>query len=100
MEFNDRLKKLRSTKKLSTKDIAEKLNIEEELYLDWEENKNYPSFENIIKLSKFFNVSTEYLLIGKSSTDFFYRALMVVLVGICLLVLGFVLLTAASFVLR
>lgn len=100
MEFNDRLKKLRSTKKLSTKDIAEKLNIEEELYLDWEENKNYPSFENIIKLSKFFNVSTDYLLIGKSSTDFFYRALMVVLVGICLLVLGFVLLTAASFVLR
>lgn len=100
MEFNNRLKKLRENKKLSIKDISSKLDIDEDIYSKWEEGEEYPSFENIIKLSKLFSVSTDYLLIGKSNSDFFYKALMVVLVGICLMVLGFVVLTAAKFVLK
>jgi len=57
-----RLQLLRTEKGLTKKQMAEYLRIAESTYGKYELGKREPSLEIIIKLSKFFNVSVDYLL--------------------------------------
>lgn len=61
----NRLKLLREEKKLTQGDIAKLLNITIAAYSYYENEKRDMTPDTIIKLSEYFNVSTDYLL-GKS----------------------------------
>lgn len=63
---NNRLKQLREERKLSQKDVANKLNIPPTTYSGYENNKREPNSEMLINLADFFNCSIDYL-IGRSN---------------------------------
>lgn len=62
MNYGERLKKLRESKKLSQQQLAEKLNINRSTYARYELGQTQPDFETLEKLADFFEVSTDYLL--------------------------------------
>ena len=62
--FSDRLKKLRKSKTLTQKQVAEALSMTERNYQRLEATSN-PSNENLIRIADYFDVSTDYLL-GRS----------------------------------
>lgn len=57
-----RLKELRKKKKISQKDLAEYLHITQVQISKYELGKNEPDLETVKKLSKYFNVTIDYLL--------------------------------------
>lgn len=57
-----RLLELRTEKKLSQREMAKKLNISQGTYNNWEHAKTQPSIEQLIEISRFFNVSVDYLI--------------------------------------
>jgi len=60
--FEQRLKELRKEKDLTQKQLAEILQTTDDSIFSWEKGRSQPSIEMIRKLSKFFGVSTDYLL--------------------------------------
>ena len=60
-EFGDRLKELRESKNLTIRQLSKELGISHVAVHRWESGKRYPSYEYLIMLAKFFNVSTDYL---------------------------------------
>lgn len=61
MEFSKRLKKLRLSKGLSQKELADMLNIGRTTVCGYEQGKIVPKQDGLLELSKIFNVSTDYL---------------------------------------
>lgn len=57
-----RLFELRTERKLSQRAIAQKLHISQGTYNNWEHSKTQPSIEQLIEISRFFNVSVDYLI--------------------------------------
>ncbi len=57
-----RLLELRTERKLSQRAIAQKLHISQGTYNNWEHSKTQPSIEQLIEISRFFNVSVDYLI--------------------------------------
>ncbi|MCC9880384.1 helix-turn-helix transcriptional regulator, partial [Streptococcus agalactiae] len=62
MEFVERLKSLRKQAQLTQAQVAEKLNISQQGYGDWERGVKKPTQENLIKIANLFNVSLDDLL--------------------------------------
>ncbi|RZI50274.1 helix-turn-helix transcriptional regulator [Aeribacillus composti] len=62
MNYGDRLKKLRESKRLSQQQLADKLNINRSTYARYELGQTQPDFETLEKLADFFEVSIDYLL--------------------------------------
>jgi len=62
MEFKDRIKELRTNEKISAIELAKKLNKSESAIRMWETGKAKPDCDTLIKLSEYFDVSTNYLL--------------------------------------
>lgn len=60
--FGERLLKLRLSRNLKQKDVAEKIGVSERSYCTYENGTRDPSTETVIKMADFFNVSTDYLL--------------------------------------
>jgi len=60
--FSERLKHLRLGKSLTQKQMAEKFNITERGYQNYEIGKSYPNFESLIKLADFFVCSVDFLI--------------------------------------
>ena len=65
MKFGNILKKLRQDNNLTQEELAKKIDTSRSNIANYENNKNMPSIDVLDKLSKLFNVSTDYLL-GKS----------------------------------
>lgn len=61
LELHERLKQLRKEKKLTQKELALALNIPYRTLINWELNTRKPSYENMIRIQEFFNVSGAYL---------------------------------------
>ena len=57
-----RIKELRKSLKVTQKQLALDLEFSERNYQDLEYGKYHPSYETIIKLCNYFNVSADYLL--------------------------------------
>lgn len=57
-----RIKKLRKEKRVTLKQLGEVLNLGESTISMYENGKRSPDYDTLIKLSEFFNVSTDYLL--------------------------------------
>ena len=60
--FAIRLKEIRLEKELSQNQLAKLLCISKQNISDWENGKSETSFEMLVNIAKFFEVSTDYLL--------------------------------------
>lgn len=56
------LRDLRKEYGYSQKQVAEKLNISQQTYSDYENGKTEPATDTLIRISKLYNVSLDYLL--------------------------------------
>lgn len=65
--FQNRIKTLRKSKRLSMQKLANAIGIDRHAYSNWETGKikTAPDLENIIRLADYYNVSVDYLL-GRS----------------------------------
>lgn len=66
--FNERLRKLRSEKKVSQQIVADYLGITKQAYSLYELGKREPDFETLVKLGEYFGVSTDFILRGEESS--------------------------------
>lgn len=62
MNFNTRLKQLRQKHKLTQSELANILSLKPTAISNYESKRNEPSFDKLIALSKYFDVSCDYLL--------------------------------------
>ena len=62
MNFNLRLKQLRQRHKLTQSELAAILSLKPTAISNYESKRNEPSFDKLIALSKYFDVSCDYLL--------------------------------------
>ncbi len=62
MEFKDILKDLRTEKGLTQEQLAKDINFSMSIVNKWENGKKNPSVQALKILSKYFKVSTDYLL--------------------------------------
>jgi len=62
MNFNVRLKQLRQKNKLTQSELAAILGLKPTAISNYESKRNEPSFDKLIALSKYFDVSCDYLL--------------------------------------
>ena len=60
--FGDIIKNLRKTNNVSQVQLAQKLDVSKQTISNWENNNILPSIEMLVKISKYFSVSTDYLL--------------------------------------
>ena len=67
--LNKRIKQLRIERGLSQVDLAEKLGVSKQSISNWENDNIQPSIEMLLKISRVFSVSTDYLL-GEDSREF------------------------------
>ena len=57
MQIGTLLRKLRDNKKLSSREIADKIDVAHSTYMDWEHDKTSPSLKSYAKLSHALNVN-------------------------------------------
>jgi len=62
MTLGQRLKKVRIEKGLSQADVAEFLNISRQSISRWETDKSYPDIDNLVDLSRYYDISIDELL--------------------------------------
>lgn len=67
MTLSDRLQKLRKTHNLSQEQLAEKLDVSRQAISKWESGQANPDINNLLKLSNIYEVSTDYILLGKET---------------------------------
>ena len=60
--FCNRLKELRKEKKLTARDLAEKLSVHDSTIIRWENGTMVPTIDKLYELSAFFGVTADYLL--------------------------------------
>ena len=60
--LNERIRQLRVERGLSQVDLAEILGVSKQSISNWENDNIQPSIEMLLKISKTFSVSTDYLL--------------------------------------
>lgn len=65
-EFHDRLKQMRMFNNLSQIDMARKLNVARQTYLDIEYGKRSPKLENVIEICSILNCNLEWLILGET----------------------------------
>ena len=62
MNLNENIKKLRTLKGISQVEFAKEMNVTKQCVSNWENDNILPSIEMLVKISKYFSVSTDYLL--------------------------------------
>lgn len=65
-EFAKKLKELRKKNKITQKELANTLNVTQNAVFNWENEKCEPNMDTLIKLANFFDVSIDYLTMGKA----------------------------------
>ena len=63
----DRFRELRTSRKISQKDLAQALKVSQQTVASWECGRTEPSNEFLKSIADYFNVSTDYLLGRESS---------------------------------
>lgn len=62
VNMGEKLRSLRTENKLTQKQVADRVGLAISAISSYESGVRYPSYESLIKLSKMFHVSTDYLL--------------------------------------
>lgn len=57
-----KIKELREDERLTQKQLAEKISVNPTIISKWELDKKRPIYEDLVKLAKYFDVTTDYLL--------------------------------------
>ncbi len=60
--LNERIRELRNAAGISQVELAEKLGVSKQSVSNWENDNIQPSIEMLLKISRTFNVSTDFLL--------------------------------------
>lgn len=60
--LNDNIKQLRQSNNMTQTELAEKLGVSKQCVSNWENDYIQPSIEMLVKIAKFFKVSTDQLL--------------------------------------
>jgi transcriptional regulator with XRE-family HTH domain len=66
MEFSEKLRQLREEKHLTQEQVARELGVSRQAISNWENNKNLPDLETVIRLSRFYSVTLDELMLGGS----------------------------------
>lgn len=69
MEFNQRLKELRTKAGLTQKKVAEDLGIVYQSYQKWELGKRNPNGKTLEQIANYFHVSIDSLVFGEDNTS-------------------------------
>lgn len=64
MDFGEQFKKIRANRELTQEQMASKLNVSRQAISNWENNRNLPDLEMVVKISMTFNISLDQLIIG------------------------------------
>ena len=62
MTFGEKIQKLRKEAGLSQEELSYRLGVSRQAISKWERDNGYPETEKIVRMSKMFNVSLDYLL--------------------------------------
>jgi len=62
VSLGEKLKALRTAKKMSQKELAERIGIAKSVISFYESGDRFPSYDVLIKIARIFNVTTDYLL--------------------------------------
>lgn len=60
--LSERIKDLRKRRKLSQRELAEKLNVSQQTVGSWETGRSEPNSEMMVRLADYFGVTTDYIL--------------------------------------
>lgn len=60
--LNEKIKKLRLAYNVSQVELAQSLGVSKQCVSNWENDNVQPSVDMLVKLAKYFNVTTDYLL--------------------------------------
>lgn len=69
MEIGNRLAELRNRKKMTRMQLADQLLVEDTVIRGWEEGIEYPPIETFPLIADIFDVSIDYLLLGKTEVQ-------------------------------
>lgn len=69
MNYGEKISKLRQEKKITQKELADKLYVSDKTISSWELNRTEPSLEMVIKLSEILECSPSYLLYDDKSKE-------------------------------
>lgn len=69
MDIAKRLQVLRKKAGYSQEQVAEMLGISRQAVSKWESGQGKPEIDNIIKLTKIYNVSSDYILLGIGNNE-------------------------------
>ena len=69
MELHDKIVKLRKMRLWSQEELAERLDVSRQAISRWENGTALPDAQNILQLSKLFEVTTDYLLNDDYESD-------------------------------
>lgn len=76
MSLGNKLIHLREMKDISRKEISEKLNISYGSYSKYESDERSPSFEILISIADFFNVSIDFLFARYTNSQIMHKNIM------------------------
>lgn len=65
MTMAERLQRLRKEHHFSQEQLAERLQVSRQAVSKWENGQTAPDLDNIIAMSNLYEVTTDYILIGK-----------------------------------
>jgi len=68
MEFRERLFELRRQAGLSQEELANLLNVTRQAVQKWESGASRPDIDNLTAVAEYFNVSLDYLILGRKDT--------------------------------
>lgn len=69
MEFSEQIKMIRRRSKLTQEELAKKLNVSRQAVSNWENNRNLPDLEMLIKISSVFEISLDKLILGDAKMN-------------------------------
>jgi transcriptional regulator with XRE-family HTH domain len=65
----ERINELQKRTQLTQKQVAKEAGISLASFTEWNKGKAKPSLDAVVKLAAYFNVSLDYLVLGKEATD-------------------------------
>lgn len=62
MNFGEKLKKLRTSQRLTQQQLADRLGVAKSVVSYYESGDRYPSYDVLVKIARIFHTTTDYLL--------------------------------------
>lgn len=90
MEFNEKLKELRSSRGLTQEELAEALFVSRTAISKWESGRGYPSIDSLKEISTFFSVTIDELLSGEKLLSIAKKENKSNIQSLCSILIGFI----------